>query len=66
MDYLKAVFWDYPKFTDAEKIRSLLRREGNDRFYLWAMRRFLEYGRADHLYRDPHEEEVRFSCTTVT
>ena len=46
MDYLKAVFWDYPKFTDAEEIRSLLRRKGNDRFYLWAMRRFLEYGRA--------------------
>jgi len=46
MDYLKAVFWDYPNFKGPEKLPSLLRSKRNDRFYLWAMRRFLEYGRA--------------------
>jgi hypothetical protein len=48
MNTLKSVFWDYPQFTDEGYLRQVLeecRAKSDLRFYLWIMRRFLEYGR---------------------
>jgi len=46
MNYLKAVFWDYPQFTDPLDLRRFLREKSDSDAYLWAMQRFLEHGRA--------------------
>lgn len=45
MNYLKAIFWDYPQFTEKEPLMSILKEKRNSNLYLWIMRRFLEYGR---------------------
>jgi hypothetical protein len=44
MNYLNAVFWDYPEFTNPETIRQHL-QEGNQRVRRWILTRFLEHGR---------------------
>lgn len=47
-NYLKAVFWDYPNFQNAEAIKSTLQmaRKNNDSLTLnWILTRFLERGR---------------------
>lgn len=46
MNMLKAVFWDYPDFTNSEKLRILIKDNRNRDIYLWVLYRFLEYGRA--------------------
>lgn len=45
MNYLNAVFWDYPEFTDPDTIRRNLLKQGNQRLRRWLLKRFLEYGR---------------------
>jgi len=45
MNYLKAVFWDYPEFTDADTIRQELVKQGNERVHRWILKRFMEHGR---------------------
>ena len=45
MNYLKAVFWDYPELTNEETIRTFLKEKANSNLYLWVMRRMFEYGR---------------------
>ena len=42
-NYLKAVFWDYPEYTDADKILEKI-KVGNG-MRNWILSRFLEYGR---------------------
>ena len=43
MNYLKAVFWDYPQFAEEEGLRNSLNQ--NKSLRIWIMSRFLEYGR---------------------
>ena len=45
VNYLKAVFWDYPKFADKDYILSII-NDNNHFLKNWLLRRFLEYGRA--------------------
>jgi hypothetical protein len=45
MNYLNAVFWDYPEFTDADTIRRHLKEPGSQRVHRWLLKRFLEHGR---------------------
>lgn len=45
MNYLKAVFWDYPQFTDKQNLMKYLQRNKDSMAYLWVLKRFLEYGR---------------------
>jgi len=45
MNYLNAVFWDYPEFTDPETIHRYLREPENQRVHRWMLTRFLEHGR---------------------
>ena len=45
MNYLKAVFWDYPQFAEEEGLRDYLKQKQEKSLYLWIMSRFLEYGR---------------------
>lgn len=45
MNYLQAVFWDYPEFTNPDTIRRYLTEPGNERMYRWILKRFLEHGR---------------------
>lgn len=45
MNYLNAVFWDYPEFIDPDTIRRHLSGQGNLRKRRWIMKRFLENGR---------------------
>lgn len=46
MNYLKAVFWDYPQFTDGNTLKKYIRESKNSSLYLWILKRFLEHGRA--------------------
>jgi len=46
MNYLNAVFWDYPQFTDSKYLYETLKNEGNASLHNWILKRFLEYGRA--------------------
>ena len=45
MNYLKAVFWDYPQFADEEGLRNFLQQAQGTSPRRWIMSRFLEYGR---------------------
>lgn len=45
MNYLNAVFWDYPEFTDPDTIRRHLLNQRNQRIRRWILKRFLEHGR---------------------
>jgi hypothetical protein len=44
MNYLKAVFWDYPQFLDEDKLLEIL-HSSNPEIINWFMYRFLEHGR---------------------
>ncbi len=45
MNYLNAVFWDYPELTNPETIRQYLQETDNPGMCHWLLQRFLEYGR---------------------
>ena len=45
MNYLKAVFWDYPQFSDEENLKNYLKQKLDKSLYLWIISRFLEHGR---------------------
>lgn len=45
LNYLKAIFWDYPQFAERETLVSLLKEKRGSNLYLWIMRRFIEYSR---------------------
>lgn len=45
MNYLNAVFWDYPELTDPETIHQHLQEPGNQRVRRWMLTRFLEHGK---------------------
>ena len=45
MNYLKAVFWDYPQFSNEENLKSFLKKPLDKALYLWIISRFLEHGR---------------------
>ena len=45
MNYLKAVFWDYPELADKDGLEARLSKEAASDAYYWIMTRFLEYGR---------------------
>lgn len=45
MNYLNAVFWDYPRFTDKQYLKKFLRENKKKDIYFWVMQRFVEHGR---------------------
>jgi len=45
MNYLNAVFWDYPQFTNENYLKNIIQESKDDTLYLWILSRFLEYGR---------------------
>lgn len=45
MNFLRAVFWDYPQFCSEKNLKRKLKNSRGTDIYLWIMRRFLEYGR---------------------
>ena len=45
MNYLKAVFWDYPQFAEEESLINHLKQKQGESLYIWIMHRFLEHGR---------------------
>lgn len=45
MNYLKAVFWDYPQFADKEKLLKFIQDNKGTGPYFWTLTRFLEHGR---------------------
>ncbi|MFH1956855.1 MAG: hypothetical protein ABIJ15_00075 [bacterium] len=45
MNYLKAVFWDYPKFADEKYLKKFVRGNRNNAVYKWVMTRFVAHGR---------------------
>jgi len=45
MDYLNAVFWDYPRFTDGKCLKKYIKQNKCNDGYKWVLGRFLEHGR---------------------
>lgn len=45
MQYLNAVFWDYPQLNNPESVRAFLSEKRDAEVYRWVMTRFLEHGR---------------------
>jgi hypothetical protein len=45
MNYLNAVFWDYPELTDPDILRQRLQQTEKPQLRQWILTRFLEYGR---------------------
>lgn len=58
MNYLKAVFWEYPQYTERDTLISILKEKSNLNLYLWIMRRFLEYGRVVDIFDYFRIEEI--------
>lgn len=59
INMLKAVFWDYPQFTDEEYLREYLRNHQDSNTLHWVMRRFLEYGRVIDTLKFFSFEEIK-------
>ena len=45
MNYLNAVFWDYPKFTEKKYLKNYIKQNIDSEIYYWIMQRFIEHGR---------------------
>lgn len=45
MNYLKAIFWDYPEFANENNLKKYLHENNGKSGYLWVLKRFLEHGR---------------------
>ncbi len=46
MNYLKAVFWDYPQLANHEQLLIFIRENRkSNRAYKWLLKRFLEHAR---------------------
>jgi hypothetical protein len=46
MNYLKAVFWDYPQLTNQEQLLTFIRENRKSKkVYMWILKRFLEHAR---------------------
>lgn len=46
MNYLDAVFWDYPQLKNHRNLQKFIKEnKKSKKIYIWLMRRFLEYGR---------------------
>ena len=58
MNYLKAVFWDYPQFTDDRDLGLALARSRQSSLFFWFLTRFLEYGRVVDVFRYFRIEEI--------
>jgi hypothetical protein len=58
MNSLKAVFWDYPQFTDKENLQKfIIENKGKDSYY-WILKRFIEYGRVIDTFAYFKMEEI--------
>jgi hypothetical protein len=42
---LKAIFWDYPQFTDRVQLVAFLKNTPSEKVRRWILSRFLEHGR---------------------
>jgi cephalosporin-C deacetylase-like acetyl esterase len=51
MNYLKAVFWDYPQFTDSSFLIKTLADKKKEGIRDWILVRFFEHGRAVDTFR---------------
>ena len=65
MNYLKAVFWDYPELTNEEALKSLLKGKLNSNLYLWIMRRMFEYGRVVDTFKFFKIDEIAEHLTKL-
>jgi cephalosporin-C deacetylase-like acetyl esterase len=46
MNYLKAVFWDYPQLTNREQLLKFIQEsKKSTKVYRWLLKRFLEHAR---------------------
>jgi hypothetical protein len=46
MNFLKAVFWDYPQLANPDELRAFIKNNRHSKkVYFWIMKRFLENGR---------------------
>lgn len=59
MNYLNAVFWDYPQFADAKYLKEHIPKVKGKSIYLWILRRFLEYGRVVDVMNFFDIEEIK-------
>ena len=58
MNTLKAVFWDYPKFTDSHYLHQVLQSSDDTGKRTWIMARFLEHGRVVDTWKFFTMEEI--------
>ena len=58
VNYLKAVFWDYPQFTDIHFLKDLIRKNKKKKIFLWILARFLEHGRVVDTFKFFHLDEI--------
>lgn len=59
MNYLNAVFWDYPQFANAEYLKEYIHKAKGKNMYFWILRRFLEYGRVVDVINFFTVEEIK-------
>jgi len=46
MNYLKAIFWDYPQLTNHDQLLKFIQEcKKSKKVYQWLLKRFLEYAR---------------------
>lgn len=65
MNYLKAIFWDYPQFSDKENLKKYLQEEKDSSLYLWILKRFLAYGRVVDTISYFKIDEITKTLTTL-
>jgi len=66
MNYLKSVFWDYPRFQDENYLINVIQlghKNEGDKKIQWLLTRFLEYGRVVDTFKffSIHEIMVNFT-----
>lgn len=65
MNYLNAVFWDYPQFADEEALKTCLKEKAGSTLCRWIMTRFLEHGRVVDTLAYFKLEEIAQSFPTL-
>jgi len=58
MNYLKAVFWDYPQYTEEQTLVPALEQSRRSSLFYWFLTRFLEHGRVIDVFRYFRIEEI--------
>ena len=62
---LKAIFWDYPQFTDRVQLAAFLKNKPSVKVRRWILYRFLEHGRVVDTFNYFNLDEIKANLSLL-